>query len=1508
MRGEHALVLASAAAMAILAPTVALSQFSTEGDDAGIPAPPPAAPPGQAVVDEEIEEPGAPPWGIVPDDPEVGHVAVVNELADTHKDLTGIMEAQAGGDYSTPDYPFVMTYVDEENEELVVMMHVMAALAGIEYEEREIQVALDTEVDIKIIYGVLTPDATQIQIESWKQYYRSNCLPAYKPGYRTACVLYEGHLRENGIDPASLGTPVMPPPTPLSTADPCTQSAQSSACYAYTQYKRRCLPTATEDRCTTFATQITTAGYALPTSSSPPPAPDPEPTPANPAPVPGSGASVFTDGFESGLAAKWVETGEFDWRADRPDEKNIPSRAPSNKVAEADNCDIGCVLTMRSFLNLSSHASATLEFWRYIDNSLDVGDWLKVQVHSNGKWTTAYRWGGGIGDDDTWHRESYSLAGHLTNDFRVRFVAKMDSHTEEVAIDDVTVRGVLRASSDRTAPVVTVPADISRTSPSTAGVAVAFAATARDAVDGSMAPTCTPASGSTFRVGTTTVRCTATDRAGNTGSAAFRVTVRTTDTAPPALSLPSALTRAATSPSGAPVTYTATARDAVDGSIAPTCTPASGSVFSVGTTPVWCLARDSSGNVARGSFRVTVTPFAPTPAPGTAVLTEDFEGGLSLWTESGEPDWRTGRHEESRNPDGTSAGTPGNSVAKADNCDTSCTLTLASPLNLSGYTGATLTFSRFVDASLDAGEYLRVQAHKGGLWHTIYSWTAGSGNDDTWHHESYSLSSYLVSDFKVRFVARMSHSVEDVSVDNVEVRATGTARADTVPPVVTVPGDISRISNTGSGVVVTFKAMARDAVDGSVTPTCTPASGSTFAVGMTSVSCTATDRAGNKSDGAVFTVTVRVRDSAPPEVSVPSDMTHRATSASGAKVKYNASASDNIDGMLMAECDHASNSVFPVGSTLVTCTATDSSGLTGSGMFTITVLPFVDAFPPVVTVPSGVTATASSASGSAVTYSAPATDETDGTLSSTCAPASDSTFAVGVTTVWCRATDSAGNVGRASFPVIVNFEEGFESGLAGWAAAGGGWASEASENGNPPRSASSNMVAQADDCDAKCSLTFGPVDLSGYATATLEFWRYVDASIDDGEYLAAQVPGNLDEDNDGWDTIYNWTARSDTRGAWHMESHSLADHLKRGFQLRFVAMADGADEEVAIDGVSIRGAASVKDKTGPVLTAPKSITVVATSPAGAIVNYSASAHDAVDGEVIPTCSPYNGSMFAVGTSTVTCTATDSSKNRASATITVTVTAQPTDPAPARPTLRGGMHVDRFSDPPTRTDGYEPLSGTANIVVTHGGLPAVVVSSHVANRVDARGAFSQLTMPGSGGDVLIGTTILATTDIISNTKVSSDAALVRVSGTGLATAVDEVQKGGTVITVSRESVADLAGKGAEIVGAKTHSEGSVLHDSVTVKGRVAGANKVLTGQGIATYWSISGDSGAPVIHTASGGKSSLLGIHFGSIKVFTIDSSGQVVHQGGRSSDGTRVGQFGVFSPWESVARDLGISG
>jgi len=159
---------------------------------------------------------------------------------------------------------------------------------------------------------------------------------------------------------------------------------------------------------------------------------------------------------------------------------------------------------------------------------------------------------------------------------------------------------------DKTAPVVTVPADIAVNATGPAGAVVTFTASALDAVDGSSTPACTPSSGSTFILGSTTVTCSVTDKAGNVGSASFNVTV--TDRTPPKLTLPSDMTVQATSPGGAVVIFSASASDLVDGSVPVTCIPASGSTFPGGTTVVTCSATDKAGNSASASFKVTVPP------------------------------------------------------------------------------------------------------------------------------------------------------------------------------------------------------------------------------------------------------------------------------------------------------------------------------------------------------------------------------------------------------------------------------------------------------------------------------------------------------------------------------------------------------------------------------------------------------------------------------------------------------------------------------------------------------------------------------------------------------------------------------------------------------------------------------------------------------------------------------------------------------------------------------------
>jgi hypothetical protein len=83
---------------------------------------------------------------------------------------------------------------------------------------------------------------------------------------------------------------------------------------------------------------------------------------------------------------------------------------------------------------------------------------------------------------------------------------------------------------------------------------------------------------------------------------------------------------------------------------------------------------------------------------------------------------------------------------------------------------------------------------------------------------------------------------------------------------------------------------------------------------------------------------------------------------------------------------------------------------------------------------------------------------------------------------------------------------------------------------------------------------------------------------------------------------------------------------------------------------------TVVDTTQPVLSLPGNLTVDATNPDGAIVTYSASATDSVDGSLVLTCPKPSGSMFAIGTTTVTCTAADAAGNTAIGSFTVLVQA------------------------------------------------------------------------------------------------------------------------------------------------------------------------------------------------------------------------------------------------------------
>ena len=97
--------------------------------------------------------------------------------------------------------------------------------------------------------------------------------------------------------------------------------------------------------------------------------------------------------------------------------------------------------------------------------------------------------------------------------------------------------------------------------------------------------------------------------------------------------------------------------------------------------------------------------------------------------------------------------------------------------------------------------------------------------------------------------------VSGVSVAEGRIEAYALNPVDTGAPVLTVPDDITVVAPDAVGTFVSFDVSATDNVDPSPVVVCEPPSTSFFAVGSTTVICTATDASGN-SDTASFVVTV----------------------------------------------------------------------------------------------------------------------------------------------------------------------------------------------------------------------------------------------------------------------------------------------------------------------------------------------------------------------------------------------------------------------------------------------------------------------------------------------------------------------------------------------------------------------------------------------------------------------------------------------------------------------------
>ena len=157
------------------------------------------------------------------------------------------------------------------------------------------------------------------------------------------------------------------------------------------------------------------------------------------------------------------------------------------------------------------------------------------------------------------------------------------------------------------------------------------------------------------------------------------------------------------------------------------------------------------------------------------------------------------------------------------------------------------------------------------------------------------------------------------------------------PPAITVPASFTAEADSSAGWTSSWTVSASDAEDDpDPTPSCVPAAGSVLPLGVTTVTCTVADSVGS-SVSDHFDVTV-VDTTAPTLRGVPSDIAVTTSDAAGRAVSFtDPTATDAVDASPNVGCAPESGSVFPVGTTEVTCTASDRTGNQSTGTFRVTV-------------------------------------------------------------------------------------------------------------------------------------------------------------------------------------------------------------------------------------------------------------------------------------------------------------------------------------------------------------------------------------------------------------------------------------------------------------------------------------------------------------------------------------------------------------------------------------------
>jgi len=384
-----------------------------------------------------------------------------------------------------------------------------------------------------------------------------------------------------------------------------------------------------------------------------------------------------------------------------------------------------------------------------------------------------------------------------------------------------------------------------------------------------------------YPVGTTTITWSATDDSGRVASCTQAITITSSgaDNNPPTLNVPadvSATTSSCTATLDDELGVATASDNCGTTTISRTGVPTfacptpqnpnrrcESFVFPTGTTIITYTATDSAGNVATGTQRVTVTEspaINPTITAPADVTLNTGPGATSCGTVVS--DAVLGNASANDNCAGVTVARSG--VPSGNNFPVGTTEVTYTATDASGNTAVAIQHVTVLDntvptitAPAAVTLYTGVGATSCGVTVSDLNATLGTATaSDNCPGVTVARGGsnvFPLGDTTVVYTATDAHGNTATANQTVTV-------VDNTPPVVTPPANITVVlapNSTATSMVVTYPnpATATDNCDGTITFNYSPASGSTFNVGPTTVTVTATDAHGNTAQ-ATFTVTV----------------------------------------------------------------------------------------------------------------------------------------------------------------------------------------------------------------------------------------------------------------------------------------------------------------------------------------------------------------------------------------------------------------------------------------------------------------------------------------------------------------------------------------------------------------------------------------------------------------------------------------------------------------------------